>query len=626
MNNSFNKKNIFIALTISTAFILSVIVIFLTQNSYGGGDSTQHYNLAHWGWKHPHLLFNHWGKPFFTILISPFAQFGMAGARIFNLIVGFATGFIIWKIAIELKLKNALLSLFFVIFTPIYFILIFTPLTEVLFSFFISLSVLFFFKRKYLLSAIILSFTPLIRNEGIVLFPLFIFAYLSKKKYLTLPMLLVGFLTISSLGYGYYDDFWWLISKMPYGGDAADIYGSGSLFHFINDTRGILGYPIGFLFLIGSIVLIAKWIKQDNYRLSNSFYFLLLITGSYIVFVAAHSFVWWQGIGNSLGLVRVVGSVSPFAALTSLVGFSFIIDRIVRYNKKAGVIFAILLLGWIFALGIGTHRFGFKLTVEQKLVEETSNYLIENNLENSKIYYFDPFVPFSLGIDPYDSEICQFGINDKTTPSKGLSTGDLIIWDAHFGPNEFRTPLVSMMNDKKLELIQTFKPAKPKVVLGGYDYEIYVFRKTEDSNTNFPVTLIFDYENTKSSSENMSHGGKYSLHVTEQMEYINFIDINLDDLHDSIVAFEIKVQGYINNENYNNEELPLVYSILKDNEIKYHNVFNIGSSLEPHIQWNKFEHTTTINDIPVDHILKIYIRNRHGLEFYIDDVEINISH
>ncbi len=564
MNNFLNKQNTIVTIIISISFIIGIIVILTTQNSFGGGDSTQHFNLAYWGWEHPHLLFNHWGKPLFTILISPMAQFGMNGARVFNLILGFATGATIWKIAIELKLKNAILSMFFVIFTPIYFALIFTPLTEVLFSFFISISVLLFFKKKYLLSAIILSCTPLIRNEGIVLFPLFVFAYLAKRQFLTIPLLFVGFLSISTLGYWHHNDFWWLISKMPYAGDAADIYGSGSLFHFLNDTRGILGYPLGFLFPIGFIIMSIRWIKQDNYNLTTNFYFLLLISGSYIVFVAAHSYVWWQGIGNSFGLVRVIGSVSPFAALTSLVGFSFILDQIISIKKKAGLIFSILLLGWIFALGLGTHRGGFKLTVEQKLVEQTSNYLKENKLDNSKIYYFDPFVPFTLGIDPYDTEICQFGINNKNIPSKGLSPGDLIIWDAHFGPNEFRTTLASLMNDNQLELIKTHKPTEPKIVLGGYSYEIYVFRKKAIEIIQLPKTIHLDYENPVKYSNSMAHNGSYSLHVSHQTEYINLFDLNLDKIHDSIVGFNIKLEGFINIENSKGEESPLVCSLLKN--------------------------------------------------------------
>lgn len=262
------NNNYIIYFILVLGFIAGLIVIFLTQNSYGGGDNFAHYKFAHWGWKYHHLLFDHWGKPVFTIFISPFAQFGINGARIYNLLMGFSTALIVWKLAIHFKFKYSALILLLVIFTPIYFILMFTTLTEVSFSFFLALAVLLFFKKKYLFSAIAVSFLPIVRTEGIVLFPLFVMAFSLKKKYLSIPFLLTGFFVITLCGLPFNDDFWWLITKMPYSGDAKDIYGSGSLFRFINDTRGILGYPIWILFVMGLLVSLIRWGKIDKYKFS----------------------------------------------------------------------------------------------------------------------------------------------------------------------------------------------------------------------------------------------------------------------------------------------------------------------------------------------------------------------
>ena len=413
-----NKFTIYAFLALS--FFAGIILILTTQNSFGGGDSIQHYSMAHWGWKYPKLLFDHWGKPIFTILISPFAQIGINGARIYNLLLGFGTAIVIWQIAQILKFKNSTISIFFVLFTPIYFILIFTPLTEVSFSFFLALSILVFFKKKYYLSAIILSFLPLIRTEGIVLLPLFILAYFFRKKILAIPLLLSGFLIISLAGYSYYDDFWWLITKMPYSGDAIDIYGSGSLFRFINDTRGILGYLLGVLFIIGLIFSLIQWVQKDKFKFSNTFYFLLLVPGSYIVFLSAHSFAWWLGVGNSLGLIRVIGSVTPLAALTALLGFNLIIDLLNRKNKFIGKIITYGIIIWIIAFGIGTHRGGFKLSDNQVLIQQTTTFLKNNNLIKHKLYYFDPFVVYELSIDPYDVTKCSWGIPNVEKASLGI--------------------------------------------------------------------------------------------------------------------------------------------------------------------------------------------------------------
>lgn len=273
-----NKQIIFIFL--SLAFIAGVVTIFLTHNSYGGGDNFAHYKFAHWGWKYPKLLFNHWGKPVFTILISPFAQFGINSARVYNLLIGFGTAIIIWDIAQTLKIKNTAICLIFVLVTPVYFSLMFTTLTEVTFSFFLALTVLLFFKQKYLLSALVVSFIPLIRTEGIVLFPLFLIAYSQKKQWLAIPLMTVGFWLISLLGFSFYDDFWWLITKMPYSGNAKEIYGSGPLLHFVDETKGILGYPLAGLFVIGLIIQLVKWLTTEKRQFTQLYFFLLLIPGS----------------------------------------------------------------------------------------------------------------------------------------------------------------------------------------------------------------------------------------------------------------------------------------------------------------------------------------------------------
>lgn len=475
-DNIFNN-NIVFRISLLIGFIGGIIIIFFTQNSYGGADATQHYNLALWGWKYPELLFDHWGKPVFTILLSPFAQLGMNAARIFSLSIGFLTAILIWKTALKADIDNSRISVYLVLLTPIYFVLMFTPMTEVLFSFFLVLAIYLFFYNKYILSAIVISFIPMIRNEGLILFPLFILAFLIRRNYLSLLFLPTGFILISLMGLTVYDDIWWLITRMPYTGDAVDIYGTGSLLHYVNDTRGILGYPIGYLFLLGAGVLIYNWIRKDRFRLSENFLILLLIPGTYIVYVAAHSYVWWRGIGNSLGLIRVIGAVTPLAALTALVGLNLVTALLARKSKIVSIVFMYLVMLWIFALGLGTHRFGFMLTKEQLLVQESSMYIKNNNLLNNKIYYFDPYVPYELNIDPYDRNICQYGIPSVNQIHTLLPDSSLVIWDSHFGPNEFRVDIGSLKSHPDLVIISHLKPVEPIQTLGGHDYEIYIFMK-----------------------------------------------------------------------------------------------------------------------------------------------------
>lgn len=619
-----NKLTVYVILALG--FIAGVIIILTTQNSFGGGDSIQHFSLAHWGWKYPNLLFNHWGKPVFTILISPFAQFGINGVRVYNLLLGIGTAIIIWQIAQILKFRNNVISILLVLFTPIYFILMFSPLTEVSFSFFLALSLLLFFKKKYYFSAIVLSFLPLIRTEGIVLLPLFIAAYIFRKKFLVLPFLLTGFIIISALGYSYYDDFWWQITKMPYSGNAKDIYGSGSLFHFINDTRGILGYPLGILFIIGLILTVFSWVQKDKFKLSETFYFLLLVPGSYIIFLSAHSYAWWQGIGNSLGLVRVMGSVTPLAALTALLGLNYITELINGKNKVIGSIILYGVVFWIFMLGIGTHKSGFHLSKNQNLIKQTATFIQENNLDKHKVYYFDPYVVYALNIDPYDNTKGFSQIPNIQNPSIGIPDSSIIVWDAHFGPNEGRVSLSTLQGQKSLKTIQILKPEIPFTVLGGHNYEVHVFMKDNSLLDKLTSNFMHDFETTRNASDVVSHTGAKSQHITNSTSYLSGLDIYFEDMFYEVHDFRVSINGYIYTEKPIDQELPLVCAVQNDNSTNYYETFDLRNQITNVDSWNYFEHSFVIDNLnSLNEMLKVYIWNKHKLDFYLDDFSIDVT-
>ncbi len=613
-----NNKLIYLLLTIG--FIAGVVVIFFTQVSYGGADNYSHYKFAHWGWEYPKLLFNHWGKPVFTILSSPFAQFGAVGMQIYNLLLGFGTAIIIWKIALKLNLKNSPISILLVLFTPIYFILLFTTLTEISFSFFLAIGILFFFKRKYILSALLISLLPLIRTEGIVLFPLFIIAFALKKQLKAIPFMLVGFLVITILGYQYYNDIWWLITKMPYSGDAKDIYGSGSFFHFIKDTRVILGYPIGALSIIGLFESIYNWIVNDKYKLTNTFYFLLLVSGSYLLFLTAHSFVWWQGMGNSLGLVRVIASVAPLAALLALIGLNRLQTILNHKCKSLSFIIVALLLVWIIILGVDTNISGFNKSRPQKLIYQTSQYLKNNSLLNNKIYYFDPQLIADLEIDPFDNTKSAEGIPNSTNISKSMPDNSIIVWDAHFGNNQGRIPLSRLKNNADLTLINVFKPTHPFKVLGGYDYAVYVFQKTHNKGT---YTINDEKQVVKEISINSENE---DLIVDSNMEYFSILNYNLPKLVSPSNSLLIDFGIAISCSNNKNNEILSVCTIENNNRIFFYTTFSLSDSIATFDKWSVLHHTFKIYDMlePVS-TLKVYIWNKGKTTFDIDSIRVKVS-
>ena len=79
------------------ALLLGIALLLLHSANEGlleMGDGVQHYQIARFSWRHPELFLDLWGKPLFTLLASPFAQFGHTGVVVFNTVVAVISGLI----------------------------------------------------------------------------------------------------------------------------------------------------------------------------------------------------------------------------------------------------------------------------------------------------------------------------------------------------------------------------------------------------------------------------------------------------------------------------------------------------------------------------------------------------
>ncbi len=638
MNKDFNKLQYFsegliILFLYLILFITGTVVILTTHSGFGGGDNYVHYEFAHWGWKHPELLFDHWGKPVFTILSSPFAQFGINGIRFYNLLIGLLTSFFAFKTVKLLKIKFPYLIIGFVVITPIYFASIFSALTEVTFSCFIMLGIYLFFKNKFIFSAIAFSFLPIIRTESIVIIPAIVLAFICKKKYLSLIFLSAGFILLSFFGRTYYDNnFFWLITEMPYTGGTEGIYGKGSLFHFIFKAKEITGYALGIMCLAGIFLIFYKYFISKREKKNEILYFILLIVLPFVLFFSAHSFVWWQGMGNSLGLVRVMAAITPLAAIIALFFWSSLFNK-----TKTSIVFVLNFALLIFILigSIKINRNGFKVSGTQDLVLKAVNFVNDVSLDTNKVYYYDPLVTVALNLDPYDQTACQCCVRNYTNPSSVLENNAIVIWDAHYGPNEGRLPLENLMNDNNLVLIKSFFPENPFTVLGGYPYAIYIFQKTtnkellDNSLLTQSIPLKINITMSPDSSLNIKDVSYYKIDTNNV--FIPFYEINCNNLKtDYNIILDVKGDILITNKNIINPII--VASVNKNNHDEYYSTFspinNEYISFENNInKWMSFSHSFLIPSGDYnDAFLKIYFWNKNKDNLFFKDLSVNLKY
>ena len=69
------------------------------------------------------------------------------------------------------------------------------------------------------------------------------------------------------------------------------------------------------------------------------------------------------------------------------------------------------------------------------------------------------------------------GIFDKEIPSRGLKKEAIIIWDAHFSPNEGGLSMQALLDDTNLVRLAGFQPKRAFTTYGNQQYEVVIFQK-----------------------------------------------------------------------------------------------------------------------------------------------------
>ncbi len=533
------KYSIFILLSL-LAVVFILLAIFST-GTHGGADDYVHYSIARYAFKYPALFLDHWGKPIFTLLSSPFAQFGFTGMKIFNIIVGSFTAYLLYLLLKIRNYKLAIIAPVFLFFAPIYTVLLLSGMTEIFFSFLLVLAIYLFFREKYIFAAIVVSFLPIARTEAFILIPFFIIAFSWRKKWTSLPFLLTAFCLYGLVGWIFvYHDFFWLIHQNPYK-YKVPLYGSGELLHFVKNLKNITGLPLLILSIPGFAIafynLFKKGIKLQNPESEE----ILLIMIPLATYFAAHSYIWWKGIGASIGLIRVMTCIIPLWMFYSVKGLEFISGYLNKY-KFAKYLLAAAALYFVVITPFKVYVIPVKRLASHEVTKKAADWILSNKLTRYTVFYYEPYVTTALEIDPYNQKASHALVFDNQVPSKGLPDSAVLVWDAQFGPNEGGLPLDNIMKDPQMQLLKIFRPAVPFTVLGGFTYEIYIFQKISESHfhNNYDIAKstaeedipgferkILFYNGFEKPSDRkelkpdslVSHSGKFSVFLDTINEY-----------------------------------------------------------------------------------------------------------
>lgn len=98
--------------------------------------------------------------------------------------------------------------------------------------------------------------------------------------------------------------------------------------------------------------------------------------------------------------------------------------------------------------------------------------------KHSKVYYSDPYFLFKTGLGPFDQTLAQnFYVLDNENPALNRISGEIIVWEAHHGPNDGNISKEKITENPDLEVLEIILPEHGEYrTFKGDLYEIIIAR------------------------------------------------------------------------------------------------------------------------------------------------------
>jgi hypothetical protein len=433
-------------------FLSGILTIIFFDGTGDVGDSIMHYLFSKYAYAHPENFLDHWAKPVFVFLSAPFAQFGFNGLKLFNLLCNGLSIWLIYLVANRSYFRYPLLIFPILMFMPDFYVLTFSGLTEPLFALFLTAGVWAAVYKKPIVAAILISFLPLVRSEGLIILGIFAFYFLIKKQWKVVFYLATGQLVYSIVGAFYYQDVLWVFHKIPYT-KKGDFYGQGDWSNFVNKLFYMIGAPTFVLFILGGLHTAWRWLLTKQAKKEE----IYLITGTVVCFITAHTLFWVLGIFGSMGLGRVLISIIPLVAWLALAGLEWLMSLAGnRLRWRYGLMGLVLILLIYFPFSANPAAIDWKGEMSLKTEQLLANQLIEDykDQDPNRWVYTHPHLSLALGIDCFDKE--QHLRLYKSDLEK-LEKGDLLIWDDWFSRIDGQLPKELLDQQENLKLLKTYE-------------------------------------------------------------------------------------------------------------------------------------------------------------------------
>ncbi|MBI4944826.1 MAG: hypothetical protein HY840_00335 [Bacteroidetes bacterium] len=642
---NYKTERIFFYSLLFISFITVVCINISANATFDTGDGIQHYLIAHYSWKHPRLFLDMWGKPFFTLVSSPFMQFGMNGAIVFQALCAAGTSFFCYKIAQKINLDFAWSIPAYIFFSPIYFALINSGLTEIFFGFLFMFSVWLIFQNKFLWGAIAASFIPFVRPEAYVVLPLIALVLLIRKQFFSIPFLFFAFISYSVIGYFYYHDLFWVITQNYSITEVGYEGQKGEFLHFVKHYDEIWGTVYSALLILGictSIYFIFSFLSKKS---KTDFLpeILFLIFGSFFDCLLLHSLLYWMpDIFTNLGMLRYMTTLIPSASLISLMGINLIFFFLFKHYRYLKIMSVAIILWFIIQTPFQQSYYPFHLNSEQVVIKEAGGWINKTFSKVNRVCYLHPFLAVVSDIDPFDNKKSTLLWSLDKDSLNLLPDSTLIVWDSHYAPQEGNLPLDLLKKDTNFIPLKYYK-----YYLDFPAFESWIFMKNKNHDTSThdsiapelitdfgPIDNLreidsetFNFDSNKPVDTSLLTNekcvsGEMSLKYTTEKEFGPMFSKKINEIKNFSSLRMIQINFKFFSSDSTKEIIPVI-EIKNGNKTIFWHGEKINGKMNDNT-WNACEIKRILfpNELNEDFILNFYFWNKGRRNFYVDDLQL----
>ncbi len=392
-------------------------------------DGGLHFLFAKWAWIHHELFVGVWSRPLYTLVYAFPALAGYRAARLFTVLICLAIAWQTWRLAEDLKIERAPLSIVLIWLQPSFFLFSADNMTEPIFALVYVIAIRLHHHGYVHPGMLAASSLILARPEGFFLGVIWGIWVLFDSFRVPHSAFRILILASGAL-------LWWL-AALFIAGDPLFIKhnwpSNWPLTGTIYGAAGLYAYPMRLPEMIGLLLLPPFFYGLFHLLKQRKLYTL---TSTFLLFFILHTIFRAYGLLGSAGYPRYLVAISPAMAIITLVGWNKIAGFFSHTSPTFRVIGAAIVIT-ISAYMNFVYADGAEWSRDANAIEQTDAWFKRNRQSVTRLVWSQPYSCILFERDPWENIAFTRDRESDLRLLRESPDGTLLVWDEKVGPKSF---------------------------------------------------------------------------------------------------------------------------------------------------------------------------------------------